>query len=66
VETVSTDLHVGAELSFQEKVMIRGGLDAENYTAGAGIYFGSLGFDYAYLHHDDFEATHRVSALANF
>jgi hypothetical protein len=66
VETVSADLHLGAELSFQEKVMIRGGLDGENYTAGAGIYFGVVGFDYAYLHHDAFEATHRVSALANF
>jgi hypothetical protein len=66
VETVSADLHLGAELSFQEKVMIRGGLDGENYNAGAGIYFGVVGFDYAYLHHDAFEATHRVSALANF
>ncbi|HEX5131557.1 MAG TPA: hypothetical protein VFX92_03610 [Candidatus Krumholzibacteria bacterium] len=66
VETFSTDLHLGAELSFQDKVMIRGGLDAENYTAGAGLYFGVLGLDYAYLHHDAFEATHRVSVLANF
>jgi len=65
-ETVSTDLHVGAELSFQERVMIRGGLDADNYTAGAGIYFNVVGFDYAYLHHDAFDATHRVSVLANF
>jgi hypothetical protein len=66
VETMSTDVHVGAELSFQEKVMIRGGLDANNYTAGAGIYFSVIGLDYAYLHHDDFDATHRVSVLANF
>jgi hypothetical protein len=66
VETVSTDVHVGAELSFQEKVMIRGGLDAANYTAGAGLYFGVIGLDYAYLHRDEFEATHRVSVLANF
>lgn len=66
METMSSDLHVGAELSFQEKVMVRGGLDADNYTAGAGIYFGIIGLDYAYLHHDSFEATHRVSVLANF
>lgn len=65
-ETMSSDLHVGAELSFQDRVMIRGGLDADNYTAGAGIYFNVVGFDYAYLHHDAFEATHRVSVLANF
>lgn len=66
VETFSTDLHLGAELSFQDKVMIRGGLDGEHPTAGAGLYFSMLGLDYAYLHHDDFEATHRVSLFANF
>jgi len=66
VETVSADVHVGAELSFQDRVMIRGGLDGEQSTAGAGIYFGVIGLDYAYLHHDAFEATHRVSLLANF
>ena len=65
-ETVSTDLRVGLELSFQDKVMIRGGLDAVNPTAGAGLYFGMFGFDYAYLHHDAFESTHRVSLLATF
>jgi hypothetical protein len=66
VETFSADLHVGAELSFQDHVMIRGGLDAENPTAGAGVYFGMFGLDYAYLNHDAFEATHRVSILASF
>ncbi len=65
-ETFSTDLHIGGELSFQDKVMIRGGLDGGNTTAGAGIYFGVIGLDYAYLHHDAFDATHRVSVLANF
>jgi len=66
VETTSSDLHLGAELAFQNTVMVRGGLDGENPTTGAGIRFRSLGFDYAYLHHDDFEATHRVSLLADF
>jgi hypothetical protein len=65
-ETVSSDLHLGLELSFQDKVMIRGGLDAENPTAGAGLYFGVFGLDYAYLHHDAFDSTHRVSLLASF
>ncbi len=62
----SADLHLGAELKFQDRVMVRGGLDAGNPTTGAGIRVGFLGFDYAYLHHDDFDATHRVSVLANF
>ncbi len=65
-ESVSADLHLGLELSFQEHVMIRGGLDAEHPTAGAGVYFGMFGLDYAYLNHDAFDATHRVSILASF
>lgn len=65
-ETFSADLHVGAELNFQDHVMIRGGLDSEHPTAGAGVYFGMFGLDYAYLNHDAFEATHRVSILASF
>lgn len=62
----SADLHLGGELRFQDRVMVRGGLDSGYPTAGAGVRFSFLGFDYAYLHHDDFEATHRVSVLANF
>ena len=46
--------------------MVRGGLDTGNWTAGAGLKISFLGFDYAYLHHDNFEATHRVSVLADF
>jgi len=71
--SVSTDLHLGLELQFQEKVMVRGGIDGAedgftnpNYTAGAGLRISFLGFDYAYLHHDEFDATHRVSLQANF
>ena len=71
-DTFSADLHLGMELSFQEHVMLRGGMDGAgavdgmNPTAGAGVYFGMFGLDYAYLHHDAFEATHRVSILASF
>jgi hypothetical protein len=63
---ISADIHAGAELRFQEKVMVRGGVDSGNWTAGAGLLIKFIGFDYAYLHHDDFDATHRVSVLANF
>jgi hypothetical protein len=66
VGSASADVHAGAELSFQDKVMVRGGLDSGNWTAGAGLRISILGFDYAYLHHDDFEATHRVSVFASF
>jgi hypothetical protein len=73
IDRLSMDLHVGGELQFQEKVMVRGGLDAGNPTAGGGIRIGPVGFDYAYLHHakfsedgGNFDATHRISVLANF
>jgi len=68
VEQVSADLHLGGEIAFQEKVMVRGGLDSGNYTAGAGLRIGIVGLDYAYLHFTDdfFEGSHRVSALVNF
>ena len=66
VGRTSADVHVGAELKFQEKVMVRGGLYSGNPTTGAGLRLGFIGFDYAYLHHDDFDATHRVSVLADF
>lgn len=63
---ISADIHAGAEVRFQDKVMVRGGVDSGNWTAGAGLLVKFIGFDYAYLHHDDFDATHRVSVLANF
>jgi hypothetical protein len=66
VGNTSLDLHLGAELIFQDKVMVRGGFDAENPTAGAGFKIGVFGFDYAYLHHDDFEATNRISGWIEF
>lgn len=74
VETMSSDLHLGMEVQFQNTVMVRAGIDggrgwdSDNLgkTAGAGLRFRGLGFDYAYLHHADFDATHRVSALVDF
>jgi hypothetical protein len=62
----SADLHFGTEIILQERVMIRGGFDTTNPTAGAGFRLGIVGFDYAYLHHDDFEATHRISGMVDF
>lgn len=66
LDRYSTDLHFGAEITLQERVMIRGGFDGENPTAGAGFRVAFVGFDYAYLHHDDFESTHRISSAVDF
>jgi hypothetical protein len=65
-ETYSADLHFGAEIILQERVMVRGGFDADRPTAGAGFRVSIVGFDYAYLHHEDFESTHRVSGFVDF
>lgn len=62
----SLDLHVGAEIVFQKKVMVRGGFDTTHPTVGAGFKIGFFAFDYAYLHHEDFEATNRISAWVEF
>ena len=70
VDGLSADLHVGGEITFQERVMVRGGMDGDwgNYTAGAGLRIGMVGLDYAYLRFADdyFEGSHRVSALVDF
>ena len=62
----STDFHIGTEIVLQERLMLRGGFDANNPTAGAGFRVGFVGFDYAYLHHEDFDSTHRVSGMVDF
>ncbi len=47
-------------------VAARIGSDAGALTAGAGIRYRSLGADYAYLSHEELDATHRISASVNF
>ncbi len=66
----SSDFHFGAELIIRELVALRGGLDMGRPTAGAGFIlrdFGpwnvTMGVDYALLHHDEFDTTHRISLL---
>lgn len=72
VNRYSLDSHFGMEMNFQDRVMVRGGFDSGNPAVGAGFRVGFLGFDYAYLNHNDdetpdaLESTHRVSALAEF
>jgi hypothetical protein len=47
-------------------VAARVGSDAGALTAGAGIRYRSFGVDYAYLSHEELDATHRVSASVRF
>jgi len=71
IQGASSDFHLGAEILIRDTVALRGGLDMGRPTAGMGVMlrdFGpwrmSLGIDYALLHHDEFDMTHRVSLIA--
>jgi hypothetical protein len=66
----SADFHFGVELAIRDVVFLRGGLDMDRPTAGAGFLlddFGpwgaTIGIDYALLIHDVFDTTHRVSLI---
>jgi hypothetical protein len=72
IGSASADFHMGAEILIRDIVALRGGLDMGRPTAGMGVMlrdFGpwhmSLGLDYALLHHDEFDLTHRVSLVAS-
>lgn len=60
------DLQGGVEYWYARTIAGRIGLDAGNLTAGAGLRYRGLGADYAYLSHEDLDATHRVSASVRF
>lgn len=68
--SASGDFHYGAEYWFREVLALRAGSDEGNFTAGAGfrIPLGAraLGFDYAFLAHNDLDDSHRVSGLFKF
>jgi hypothetical protein len=71
IGSASADFHLGAEILIRDVVALRGGMDMGRPTAGMGVMlrdFGpwhmSVGLDYALLHHDDLDMTHRVSLIA--
>jgi len=69
---VTTNVHLGGEVAFSEKVFLRGGFDsgweAANLTAGAGFHLNPLTVDYAYAGDalDIDEVTHRISLSIRF
>ena len=69
---ISTNIHLGGEVAFSERVFLRGGVDsgwdAQHVTAGAGFRIDPLTVDYAYAGDalDIDEVTHRVSLSARF
>jgi len=70
--SMSTNVHVGGEVGFSDRVFLRGGFDSDwgtqAITAGVGFRLPGLVIDYAYagdtLGID--EVTHRISLTAGF
>jgi hypothetical protein len=66
IGSVTFNFHEGLEYWYQRVVALRAGFDSRNFTAGAGLRYKKFGLDYAYLDHQDLDASHRVSALFAF
>jgi hypothetical protein len=67
---VSLDTHIGAEFLVKDLVALRIGSSEGSLTAGLGLKFNlmnhPLSLDYAYLSHQELDATHRMSLGAGF
>ena len=59
-------LHLGAEYALYERMFLRGGLDENNPTFGAGLSVRGLAVDYAWIGHRDLNQTHRISLDYSF
>ena len=66
IGSVTFNFHPGLEYWYQRVVALRAGFDSQNFTAGAGVRYKKFGLDYAYLDHQDLDASHRISALFAF
>lgn len=67
---ISLDTHLGAEFLIKDLIALRIGSAEGSMTAGLGLQFGLMNhpvsLDYAYLSHQDLDATHRMSLGAGF
>lgn len=59
--TVTFEFHPGVEYWLERKVALRAGLEAKNFAAGAGFRHRIVGLDYAFLDHQDLDASHRIT-----
>jgi hypothetical protein len=60
-QDLSADLHYGVEIGYLEKAALRLGSDQGNLTFGLGLKTNKIGIDFAFLSHDDLDASYRVS-----
>ena len=66
IGSVTFEFHPGLEYWLERRVALRAGFQAQNFTAGAGFRYRKFGLDYAYLDHQDLDASHRISGLFSF
>lgn len=64
--SVTFEFHPGVEYWLDRRLALRVGLEARNFTAGAGFRYRRFGLDYAYLDHRDLDASHRISGSYAF
>ena len=60
------DFQGGMEYWYRNALAARVGSDAGNFTAGAGLRHRGFGVDYAFLSHEEFDDTHRISGSVRF
>lgn len=63
---VTFEFHPGLEYWIERRVALRAGMEARNFSAGAGIRIRRFGLDYAYLDHRDLDSSHRISGSYSF
>lgn len=63
---LSVDPHVGAEYLIANTVGLRGGINGDQLTYGAGLKFSSLNVNAAFQNHDELGLTHRISAALSW
>jgi len=63
---LSLDTHFGGELDYRALLFGRAGFDIGRFTAGVGVLYRKISFDFAYLNHDTFDETLRFSAGYQF
>jgi hypothetical protein len=64
--SVTFEFHPGLEYWLERRVALRAGFEAQNFSAGAGFRYRKFGLDYAFLDHQDLDASHRVSGSYSF
>jgi len=57
----SGETHLGLEYTIKNTLSLRGGLDTDRFTAGAGLKIGPVQADYAFQAHQGLGESHRIS-----